>query len=499
MPHMKKIPRALQKLYVSGIRKFEDPLIRGKMKNQIHCLENSESGIIFIKDSISIFTCPKPLKNSLVYFLQGSTRSQACLKYGVAEFELENLFQIVLQKLDSKIEQSEKSAHEMILDRLVLNISNSCNLKCIYCYAEGGTYGSVSSFMNEKTALATVDRFCSIFDGIDKLQFFGGEPLLNPKLIKYVCKEFSRKHKNGEIKKLPQFSAVTNGTIQSDDIFRLLKKNEIKTTISLDGPEIVNDYLRGKGTTQKIEQFIECLEKYNIDYSFEGTFTAFHMESGMNLSDLLDFFFKRFKQNEVHIPPAALPKENPFFLREQSLSEIYQAGVEYSMENLKNGGTAFLSFASRIINIFIEGRAINNYCPAGLSTLSVDTVGNVYPCFMFTGLKDFQLGNVFDEYFLQSDEAKKIFHRILMNDKANSPKCLECWVSPFCSGCIGADYIINKGTLEKTNCDVKKAMVEGFLIKVPELVGTLLQGESIHGAKEVKRCEQSLKSKPLRF
>jgi uncharacterized protein len=329
------------------------------------------------------------------------------------------------------------------------------------------------------------------------LQFFGGEPLLNPKLISFVCEEFSRKHKKGKIKKLPQFSVVTNGTVISEDIFKLLKKHKMRPTISMDGPEIVNDYLRGKGTTVKIERFIRRLEKYNIDYSFESTFTAYHVESGINLNDLLDFFFKHFKQNEVHIPPAALTKENSLFLSEQRTSKVYRAGVEYSMENLKNGGTACLSFASRMINVFAEGRSINNYCPAGLSTLSVDTGGDVYPCFMFTGQKDFQLGNVFDEYFLQNDKVNKIFKMILMNDKAHNPKCQECWLSPFCSGCIGADYIINKGTLEKTNCDVKKAMVEGFLTKIPELVSPLPQAESIHGAKEVKRIKQSLKSKTL--
>jgi uncharacterized protein len=489
----------IKKLYISGIRKLEDPLIRGKMKNRIHCLENSESGLIFLKDSISIFTCPKPLKKSLVHFLRGSSRLQACLKYGVTEIELENLLHVLLQRLDSKIEQSEGLSQEMILDRLVLNISNSCNLRCKYCYAGGGTYGGVQSYMNEETGLAIIDRFLSFFDGIDKLQFFGGEPLLNPKLISFICDEFSKRSKKGEIKKPPLFSAVTNGTVLSEDIFKLLKKYKMRPTISMDGPEIVNDYLRGNGTTLKIEQFIRRLEKYNIDYSFESTFTAYHVDSGINLSDLLDFFFKHFKQNEVHIPPAALTRENSLFLSEQRASKVYRAGVEYSMENLKNGGTACLSFASRMINVFAEGRSINNYCPAGLSTLSVDAGGDVYPWFMFTGQKDFKLGNVFDEYFLQNDEVKKIFNKILMNDKANNPKCLECWVSPFCSGCIGADYIINEGTLEKTNCDVKKAMVEGFLTKIPELVSPLPQAESIQRAKEVKRCKQSLKLKTMRF
>ncbi|MFX0198324.1 MAG: radical SAM protein [Candidatus Hodarchaeota archaeon] len=496
---MKKLPKILSTLYNLGIKKLEDPLIRGKLKNQIHCLENSESGIIFLKDSISIFTCPKPLKNSLVYFLHGGPRSQACLKYGVLEADLENLLQFLLQRLDSKSEQSEEPSQERILDRIVLNISNSCNLSCKYCYAGGGTYGGVQSYMDEKTALATIDRFLNLFDGIDKLQFFGGEPLLNPKLISFICEEFTQRRKKGEIRKLPQFSVVTNGTIVSEEVFKLLKKYNMKPTISMDGPKIVNDYLRGKGTTQKIEQFIRCLEKYNIGYSFECTFTGYHIKSGIYLNDLLDYFFENFKQNEVHIPPVALTRENSLFLSEERASKLYREGVEYSMENLKNGKSACLSFASRIMDVFVKGEPIKNYCPAGLYTLSVDTEGYLYPCFMFTGLKDFQLGNVFNEYFLQKDVVNKIFKRILMNDKANDPECLKCWASPFCSGCIGAEYFTNNGTFSKTSCDLTKAMVEGFLTKTPDLVSTLPQEESVDETGTVKECMKHIKSKTPRL
>jgi uncharacterized protein len=42
------------------------------------------------------------------------------------------------------------------LTAMVLNISQKCNMKCTYCYADGGTYNSPEQMMNEKTAEASV-------------------------------------------------------------------------------------------------------------------------------------------------------------------------------------------------------------------------------------------------------------------------------------------------------------------------------------------------------
>lgn len=463
---MKIKPKKIKHLYIKGISKLEDYFIREKLKTRIHLLENSETGIIFVKDFVSVYTCPKPLKNALEDFLNGYPSSMACLSYGVLDTEFYSLIHLLFNKLESKREQSTENKEGNVLDRLVLNISNACNLRCKYCYAGGGNYGICQSFMNEKKAVAILDKFFHLFESINKIQFFGGEPLLNLDLIRFVCEEILKRHERGDVKELPRYGIVTNGTILSDDILRLFKKHRIKPTISLDGPEKINDYLRGQGTYNKIIQFIQSLKKNNIDYSFESTYTAYHLESGMTLIGLLDFFLDNFKKREMHIPLVVLPEGHPLSLRSQLAKKIYREAVEYSIDNLRKDISSCLSFASRMMDIFLEGRPLPHYCPAGFSTISVDTEGNVYPCFMFTGIDDFNLGNVFENNFPHKFKTKEIVRRILNNDKGRNPKCLECWASPFCSGCIGADYMKNGGTLEKTRCDVMRAMAEGFLSKV---------------------------------
>jgi uncharacterized protein len=487
----------LKRICSNLIRKVENPLIREKFKSRIHCLENVETGIIFLKDSLSIFDCPKPLKNSLADFLSGSSRKRACEKHGNNEAQLDALLGVLYKKINAKEESVRGVSYENVLDRLVINISNDCNLKCKYCYAGGGTYGGSKAFMDEKTAITVLDTFFAAFDTISKIQFFGGEPLLNTPIIAFICEEASRRYKNGLIENLPSFSIVTNGTLRSPEIFDMFKKYQISPTVSLDGPEHIHNYLRGSGTFQKTCQFLQDLEDNGIQFGFESTYTAYHLREGVTLVEMLNFFYHEFHQQEVHIPEVSLSKNHPLAIDDKLAAKVYREAIEYSIDSLKDGKSASLSFATRILNAYLEEEPIENYCPAGISTLSVDIEGYVYPCFMFTGVKDFQLGNVHRKQFLEGERVKRIRKIISASYKRNNPKCRKCWASPLCFGCVGADYIRNGGDLEKTDCNVMKSMVEGFLSKAlvinnsaaPQTDNAQLQKEVIYEIRDKEKVK----------
>jgi uncharacterized protein len=320
--------------------------------------------------------------------------------------------------------------------------------------------------MDETTAKAVLDTFYRMFDHIENIQFFGGEPFLNPRLVAFICRFLKERNKSGVMKNLPNFGAVTNGTILSEEIIRLLKEFQIGVTISLDGPEYIQDNLRGRGTYKRVQSFVQALDNNGIDFAFESTFTAAHLEAEITLNTLMDFFYDNFNCSEIHAPPVALCPKNSLALKNDSEREAYRLAIEYSTENLLHGKASSLSFATRLMDAYTECRPIGLYCPAGFDTLSVDTQGNVFPCFMFTGMDDFRFGNVFDPGFPDRLKTEPVTRRLLENEKWNDPDCLSCWASPFCSGCIGADYFKNEGKLKKTNCEVMKSMIEGFLSKI---------------------------------
>lgn len=465
---MRIISQKLRPLHLSGLRKLEDCLIREKLRPGIHLLENPDQGIIFLKDSISVFSCPKPLMRALDNFLDGAPRAQAARSQNIAGPDFEALLQALFQNSESKRKDDsrapENSPNGTVLDRLVLNVSNACNLRCRYCYAGGGNYGGPQDLMTEATAAGVLEKFFGLFDRINRLQFFGGEPLLNTGLIRFACDWISSKIKRREIAEPPKFGLVTNGTIFSPEIMDLLSRDSFHVNVSLDGMAAVNDELRGRGTYDKVSRFVEALERRGIDYNFEATYTAEHWRQGLSLCELLDFFFGRFHVSELHIPPVSLPQGHPLALDPQVAARIYGDAIAYSISNLRPGsGRVALSFASRMMKAFLDARPLLPYCPAGSGTLSVDCRGGVYPCFMFTGMDDFCLGSVFEGNFLASPRSREVLRRIGEKDKTNDPLCRTCWAFPFCSGCLGADYIVGKGKLEKSLCDLNKAMAERFI------------------------------------
>ncbi len=93
----------------------------------------------------------------------------------------------------------------------------------------------------------------------------GGEPLCSPYLFKLLdlIKEDSE---------LISFSILTNGTLITDEIARKLKSyNPYYVQVSLEGGKKTNDYIRGKGTYEKIAEGIKYLKKYDIFTSISFT------------------------------------------------------------------------------------------------------------------------------------------------------------------------------------------------------------------------------------
>ena len=94
-----------------------------------------------------------------------------------------------LQKYD--IIQSHQQEHstnecasfhkkELAVTNMSLFVSQECNMACVYCYGEGGSY-SGSGLMKEEVAFTAVDWLIKNSKSSKKIKisFFGGEPLLN--------------------------------------------------------------------------------------------------------------------------------------------------------------------------------------------------------------------------------------------------------------------------------------------------------------------------------
>ena len=136
---------------------------------------------------------------------------------------------------------------------LYLAITLDCNLRCIYCYAHGGESREYMSFA---TARKAIEKY---YDDSLKVQFTGGEPLLNFKLITKLAERYGAK-----------FSVQTNGTLLDIEKIEKLRELGVTVGVSIDGPAKVNDKLRpyadGRGSTKDVLRAMMLLKSLGVDY-----------------------------------------------------------------------------------------------------------------------------------------------------------------------------------------------------------------------------------------
>ena len=57
------------------------------------------------------------------------------------------------------------------MHRITVCVANDCNLRCKYCYAQGGNYGSSRKLMDESTAREFVDFCIRNFGKVERVLF----------------------------------------------------------------------------------------------------------------------------------------------------------------------------------------------------------------------------------------------------------------------------------------------------------------------------------------
>jgi len=125
---------------------------------------------------------------------------------------------------------------------LTIHLSGECNLRCLYCYAKYGSYGENS--MPRYVDLEDTKKFFSLVYenygcSIDQINLFGGEPLLNMRVIEKLADE-ARLIFGDKV----SICMSTNGTILDDSVISVIRSQDIKVTVSLDGPAVIHNLNR---------------------------------------------------------------------------------------------------------------------------------------------------------------------------------------------------------------------------------------------------------------
>lgn len=210
----------------------------------------------------------------------------------------------------------------------LLKVASRCNLNCDYCYMYQHADQSwkkqpkFMSFDTVKNLASRINSYC-IENGIKNIVvvFHGGEPLLYgvkkiisiKQTIEKLCFE------NVDI----DFSMQTNGVLLDEESLLLLDLEKIGVSLSLDGPQLINDTHRldhkGNSTFSQTLKALEMLEKY--PRVFSGVISV--IDPNFHPKEYFDFFSKFFiprldfllpDANYVQ-PPPGRDKDSEIYVR----------------------------------------------------------------------------------------------------------------------------------------------------------------------------------------
>ncbi|ACB06782.1 TIGR04084 family radical SAM/SPASM domain-containing protein [Candidatus Korarchaeum cryptofilum] len=145
---------------------------------------------------------------------------------------------------------------------LIVTTTGKCNMKCLYC---GGSFDPKLVPWSEGYRLEDLVDLV-VRTGCD-VAFYGGEPLLNPKLVMDVIDSLKSRDWRG------RFIIQTNGTLfESLPLSYWLSFDSI--LLSVDGRPEVNDEGRGKGNYKRAIETARNLRKYGFSGDLIARMTA---------------------------------------------------------------------------------------------------------------------------------------------------------------------------------------------------------------------------------
>lgn len=270
------------------------------------------------------------------------------------------------------------------LSTVVFNVTNGCNLRCCYCYANSTT-GKQMAFPVVKRALDLVSESA---DRIN-IQFSGnGEPLLNWPLL---CKSFAYCNHLRDQGKQIKITVQTNGTLVSRETALRLKENVDRTVVSIDGPRGFTDRHRvfagGGGAFDRIMRGIEILRDVGAPLELSATVVACQ-----DLPEVIDWLLKSEVSHITHnfLWPQGrgerceMPDRPPELWLELH-TDLFRTLVSHNRQ--ASSPVTHRTVRQWVTNLVSKKRMSKCHrspCGAGTEMISVDADGNIYPCHAMT-------------------------------------------------------------------------------------------------------------------
>jgi len=331
-----------------------------------------------------------------------------------------------------------------------------CDHSCPYCQVSRQSEDRAAFDMTEEMAVKAIDFMFRSPSKVLKVEFQGGETLLNFELIKFIVSIVKMRNEveNREI----QFVVATNLSPLTEDHLRFFADHDIYVSTSLDGPKVLHNGNRPRPggdsyerTVSGIRKVREALGPHKIAALMTTT-----QESLSQCREIIDEYLKQgFRSIFLRsISPYGFAVKTGFANKYQpgQWLEFYKEGLSYILELNRQGVPFRENYSSIVLRKILTpfpASYVDLQSPAGIgiSVIVFNYDGNIYASDesrMLAEMGDyhFRLGNLFQDTYEEVITSEKLLETLGVTMSECVPSCSDCGVQPYC----GSDPVYHHRT-----------------------------------------------------
>jgi uncharacterized protein len=335
-----------------------------------------------------------------------------------------------------------------------LNIAQSCNLACTYCYADEGRFGGKAQFMPVEVAFQAIDR---LVDGAQgrrvTVGFIGGEPFLNREVL-YKSVAYARERATARGCRLG-FSITTNATLLNRDDAGLLRDNEFVVSVSLDGGVLLNDRHRlarngASGFEAALSGLRPLLENPGkARVAARATVARDDLRVAERIEELAEAGF-----TEIGVSPLRTSPDASLVLRGEDWTRLLEEMIrasEQEWRRVRAGAEFRFSNLAAALKQLHAGSAKPLPCGSAGNYVSVSAQGEYFTCHRTIDDPRFALGSTAEGVSMLRRES---FLHARHVDRQEP--CRICWARYLCGGGCHAE-VLSAG---RSGCDYIRGWLE---------------------------------------
>lgn len=393
---------------------------------------------VFLTGSQEIMEITNPL---LIAYFNPTCESEA---KGTNEETFDELTSALIVKRDAVHirEDPDRNPRQVML---TLNTTHRCNMACSYCFAF--TKYQQAKPMPINIAEKAIRNLLRDFPETEQYMFyfFGGEPLLCKDLIRDTVSIVEQTFRDYPSKKFG-FLLNTNGILLNDsELLQFFKDKGFTITVSIDGPEEINDSCRmlnsGEGSFRHIMAGIRVLQRYEVKFNLRATISP----RTKNLLGIFQFFenlaFPYAYAFTINASEKNKQETEITSLQWNHIQEEYRQVFKLLTDKLLRGETVYNMDFNRKLAIVKQRMVRTHSCEAGRANFFIDEQGDYYACQNMLPYHQ-NIGNLEDGICLEKQEQLKSQFIADLKD------CQECWARYLCGGGCQTERISNATSLD---------------------------------------------------